>query len=247
MVTTRHAAGPPNWSPMPRRTRRAVLVFGALVVVAGACGDWGESDLEPLVPVATGTDPTGGDGAQTAASAETVAMIGDSITFLSTELLRAGLAGTGLDVLVIDAQIGRRIAVGSDGQPYPGTDIVEFIANSNPPDVWVIALGTNDIGQYPDAAEFGAQVQALLGLIPSAAPLVWVDTWKGSRLEETRLVNETLHALLDGRDDAIVVDWASHADDVGIVSSDGVHPTEGGTAVFSQVVADGVATLLASL
>ena len=124
----------------------------------------------------------------------TLAMIGDSITFMSTEPLQAELSGTGLEVLAIDAQVGRRITVGERGQPYPGTDIVEFIANSNPPDVWVIALGTNDIGQYADAGEFAAQVQALLDLLPEDAPLVWVDTWDGARLDQTRLVNDTLRA-----------------------------------------------------
>ena len=88
-------------------------------------------------------------------------------------------------MLAIDAQVGRRITVGSGGQLYPGTDVVEYIANSDPPDVWVIALGTNDIGQYPDAGEFTLQVQTLLDLLPPAAPLVWVDTWDGNRLDET--------------------------------------------------------------
>ena len=224
--------------------RRIPLALGALALVAGACDDAG---VDSVSGAATGTDPEGGDGAQTASSAETVAMIGDSITFMSTDALRAGLSGTGLDVVAIDAQVGRRITAGEDGQPYPGTDIVEFIANSDPPDVWVIALGTNDIGQYSDSGEFAAQVQALLDLLPSAAPLVWVDTWDAARPDETGLVNETLRSMLDGRDDALVADWSSHADDEGVVTFDGVHPTPEGILVFAQVVADGVDALLASL
>jgi lysophospholipase L1-like esterase len=244
-VTNLNQIRQPDCSPMsPSVDRRILLAIGALIVVASACGGAG---VDSVSGVATGTDPEGGDGAQTASSAETVAMIGDSITFMSTDPLRAGLSGTGLEVLAIDAQVGRRITAGDDGRPYPGTEIVEFIANSNPPDVWVIALGTNDIGQYADAGEFAAQVQALLDLIPSAAPLVWVDTWDAARVDETRLINETLRAMLDGRDDAVVVDWSSHGDDEGVISGDGVHPTEDGTVVFGQVVAEGVGTVLASL
>jgi lysophospholipase L1-like esterase len=175
-------------------------------------------------------------------------MIGDSITFMSTEPLQATLSATGLEVLTIDAQVGRRITVGENGQPHAGTDVVAFIANGEPrPDVWVIALGTNDIGQYPDAAEFGAQVQGLLDLIPPDAPLVWVDTWDAERPLETRLVNDTLRLLVGARDDARVADWASHGDDTGVVSDDGVHPTDQGTLVFARVVADGVEALLDAL
>jgi hypothetical protein len=229
-------------SPRPRR--RTLLAIGALVLVAGGCTD--DRNVEPLARAATGTDPSGGDGSLDAPP-ETVAMIGDSITFMSTEPLQAALSGTGLDVLAIDAQVGRRITVGENGRPYPGVEIVEYIANSEPPDVWVIALGTNDIGQYPDAGEFAVQVHALLDLIPAAAPLVWIDTWDGGRLEETRLVNDTLRAVVGSRDNAVVVDWASHGDDDGVVTDDAVHPTEDGTVVFGQVVADGVESLLESL
>jgi lysophospholipase L1-like esterase len=227
-----------------RVDRRILFAIGALAVVACACDGAG---VDSVSGAAIGTDPEGGDGAQSAESAETVVMVGDSITFMSSDPLRAELSGTGLEVLAIDAQVGRRINVGEGGRPHPGTDVVEFIANSDPPDVWVIALGTNDIGQYADAGEFAAEVQALLDLIPSAAPLVWVDTWDASRLDETRLVNDTLHAMLDGRDGALVVDWSSHGDDEGVVTGDGVHPTEDGILVFAQVVAEGVDTLLASL
>ena len=229
----------------PRLDRRTVLAIGALAVVAFACSSEGDdAGLEPLSPVRTGADPADGE---ESGSQPTVAMIGDSITFMSTDPLRAALTGIGLDVRAIDAQIGRRITVGEGGRPYPGTDIVEFIANSDPPDVWVIALGTNDIGQYPDAEAFGTQVQTLLDLIPDDAPLVWVDTWDGARLDQTRLVNDTLRALVGERDNAMVVDWFSHGDDEGVITNDQVHPTPAGTLVFGQVVADGIEALAASL
>jgi GDSL-like lipase/acylhydrolase family protein len=237
----------------PRVDRRKLLAVGALVVVACACGQENGAGVEPVARAATGTDQDvegegDGDGdGRPAESPETLVMIGDSITFMSTASLQAELSGTGLEVLAIDAQVGRRITVGERGRPYPGTEIVEFIANSDPPDVWVIALGTNDIGQYADAADFAAQVQALLDLLPAAAPLVWVDTWDGDRLDETRLVNDTLRAVVGVRDNAVVVDWFSHGDDDGVVTDDAVHPTPDGIAVFGQVVAEGVDTLLASL
>ncbi len=147
----------------------------------------------------------------------------------------------------IDAQIGRRITVGEGGQPYPGTDIVEFIANSDPPDVWVIALGTNDIGQYPDAEEFGAQVQTLLDLLPDDAPLVWVDTWDGPA--STRPASSTTPCATWSV--SATTRWSSTGSVTATTRvsspSDQVHPTPDGTLVFGQVVADGVTSLVASL
>jgi lysophospholipase L1-like esterase len=241
-VTAADRVRQPDWAAMsPRHGHRTLFAFGALVLVAGACSDG--DGVDSLERLENGTDP--GDGSLD--SPETLAMIGDSITFMSTEALQAELSDTGLEVLAIDAQVGRRITVGDSGQPYPGTEIVDFIANSDPPDVWVIALGTNDIGKYADGAEFAAQVQALLDLLPAAAPLVWVDTWYGAQVDQTQLVNDTLRSVVGERDNAIVADWASHADDEGVVTFDLVHPTTDGIAVFAQVVADGVDSLLATL
>lgn len=247
-MTATAPGGPPDWSPMsPRVDRRSLLTVGAASVLAWACSGQEDTGLEPIFRSATDTDPPGQDGEQTEASAATLAMIGDSITFMSTEALQATLSTTGLEVLAIDAQVGRRITVGNGGRPHSGVDIAAFIANSDPPDVWVIALGTNDIGQYADAAEFATHVKSLLDVLPSAAPLVWVDTWDGGRPDETRLVNDTLRVMAGTRDDVVIVDWSSHGDDDGVVSGDRVHPTEAGTLVFAQVVAEGVGALLASL
>ena len=173
----------------PRVGRRTLLAFGALALVAFGCSEGNEGNaegLEPLTPLGTGGDPAGGGESE---SQPTAAMIGDSITFMSTDPLRAALSGIGLDVRAIDAQVGRRITVGEGGQPYPGTDIVEFIANSDPPDVWVIALGTNDIGQYPDAEAFGTQVQTLLDLVPDDAP--WSGSTPGTAPASTRPASST--------------------------------------------------------
>jgi lysophospholipase L1-like esterase len=229
----------------PRSTRRTLLV-AALVVVACACSERG-AGVESVAMAATGTDPAGDGGGQPPETPATVAMVGDSITFMSSEPLQVALAGTGLEVLAIDAQVGRRITVGDGGRPHPGTEIVAYIASSDPPDVWIIALGTNDIGQYGDAGEFAVQVQTLLDLLPATAPLVWVDTWDGDRLDATRLVNDTLRSVLGGRENSVVVDWSSHGDDAGVVADDAVHPTSDGSVVFGQVVAAGVEALLASL
>ena len=99
-----------------------------------------------------------------------VAMIGDSITVGSLEELRAAFSAIGIGEVVIDAQSSRRISevdhVGS------GVDAVaEVLAAGEPPDLWVIALGTERPGpgrdrQLPDRDPTAADVDPV-GCRPS--------------------------------------------------------------------------------
>jgi lysophospholipase L1-like esterase len=215
--------------------RRSVLLGGAGAVLLAACG----VSTPRASDTTTELDATdSGDGPPR------IAMVGDSITFMSTEPLRAGFTAQGLEVVTIDAQVGRRMTVGSAGQLYPGTDVVRFIAADGAVDVWVVALGTNDVGQYDDAAEYTEQVLSVVAEVPDSAPLVWVDTWHRDRREACELLNGVLRTVVGARPRSLVVDWFSHGDDAGVVAPDGVHPTDAGTAVFAAVVAAGVRELL---
>jgi hypothetical protein len=223
---------------MTRRIdRRRFLVAGAGAALLAGCGSLASSEDEPLdgLEARVPTDPDG---------RRRIAMVGDSITFMATEALRAGFTDLGLDVVTIDAQVGRRMTVGIAGQLYPGADVVRFIAAGEGVDVWVVALGTNDIGQYPDAADYTEQVLAVLAEVPAGAPLVWVDTWHRERLDECAMLNRVLRVVVGARPRSTVVDWFSHGDDEGVVTADGVHPTDAGTRVFGLVVTSGVAGLL---
>ena len=78
--------------------------------------------------------------------------------------------------------------------------------------------------------------------------MVWVDTWDGSLVSTRPASSTTCCATWSvSADNAMVVDWFSHGDDEGVITSDQVHPTPDGTLVFGQVVADGVTSLVASL
>ena len=227
-----------------RALGRGVLACAAVVLLASCATSpaAGGDSLEPI------TAPSGAaPGAATEDGPRTVAMVSDSITFMSTEPLDRGLSDLGLEVLAIDAQVGRRMTVGTQGQLYSGTDVVSFIAAGDPPDVWVVALGTNDVGQYADAAAYEEQIRAVLDAIPEDAPLAWVDTWHEDRLTASQVLNGVLRTVLADRADTVVIDWSSHGDDAGVVAADGVHPTPTGTEVFGLVVTDGVRELLASL
>jgi hypothetical protein len=176
----------------------------------------------------------------------TMAMVGDSITVMSTPALQLELPSTGLDVRAIDAQIGRRIAVGERGIIHPGVDVVRFIGTTEDPDLWVIALGANDIGKY-DRDGYDEIIREMLRAIPFGKPLVWVNAYHEDEMEHCELFNAVLDNRIRRRERSLLVDWFSHGDDDGVVTSDGVHPTEQGIEVFARITANGVTDLLASL
>jgi lysophospholipase L1-like esterase len=165
----------------------------------------------------------------------TVAVVGDSLTESAQSEIAAYLAGLGIDVVAIDGAENRRMTHGD--LPDPGIAIVERIAAVAEPDLWVIALGTNDVGAEVSPERFGADVEALLAAIPAGAPVVWVDVWIRDRRTQVETANRVLHETLAGRADTIVADWFALGDDPGIIARDGVHLTDDGRYMFAATIA----------
>jgi lysophospholipase L1-like esterase len=231
----------------PQAIRRAVLLCGLALVVA-ACGESASSQSQSVVTVPAFELEAGTiEPLPDLEGISSVAMVGDSITFMSSRPLRAALEGLGLDVVAIDAQVGRRMTIGTRGQLYPGSDVIAFIAAEDGADMFVVALGTNDVGQYPDAQGIAEQVDAVLAAVPAGAPLVWVNTWHRDRDDEAELMNDVIGTIVGRRQRTVVVDWHAYGDDDGVITSDGVHPTPSGTETFALVVATGVRDLIESL
>jgi lysophospholipase L1-like esterase len=213
------------------------VVRAALAVVVGMCAAAAcSSDRGSLTAPSFGsgsapivTDavrPRGGE-------IRTVAMVGDSITVGSRRALADGFRRLGLDVRAIDAADGRRIAVGGPSRPS-GLDVVTQFGE-DPPDLWVIALGTNDVFQYTHAEEYRAAIGALLSVIPATTPVVWVDTYLENDPARSDVFNQALRDTLDFRGTASVADWASVARGDGVLA-DGIHPSDEGVQQFGDVV-----------
>jgi lysophospholipase L1-like esterase len=176
---------------------------------------------------------------------ETIVMVGDSITVSAQAALEQRFTALGLEVVAIEAQEGRRMTEGTHAEMAPGSDAVEFIAAAASPDVWVIALGTNDIGQYDDEDERRAHVSEVLAPIPDDALVLWVDTWYRDRLADTVEMNEAIRSVVQARPDATVVDWFSAAQAEGVIADDGVHlSSQLGVDRFAEVVSGAVFDLL---
>ena len=118
-------------------------------------------------------------------------------------------------------------------------EAVERVAETEP-DLWVVALGTNDVANLDSVEGYATAIDTLLAAIPDGAPVVWVDTYVDVAEDASASFNRVLRARLAQRGAATVVDWASVADDDGVLR-DGVHPDDDGNVIFAGRVADGVA------
>ena len=128
-------------------------------------------------------------------------------------------------------------APGADGQ-----QVDDPFDHSN--ELWVVALGTNDIGQYPDPAERAAAVNEMLAAVPEESPLIWVDNYFRSRPEATDEMNATIDDRVGQRDNSVIARWSTVADDEGNLRNDGVHPREQGSEVFANVVGNTIIEML---
>ena len=231
---------------------RRTLLLGALATAVAACSSGsGQS--------ASGADagqgiPDGASAANQAASGnppktkvpKSIAMVGDSITALSQPTLEAVLAQVGFASITVNAEPSRRIEVGSK-KPMPGLDVVSFIQASAPPEMWVIALGTNDAGLYANDEDYQGLIDDVLDVIPDKVPLVWVSTYRHDQLKGCERFNLLLRASLKKRGNATVGEWYQQVtkSNEAILTDDGVHPDRDGILVFADTVRGAIATELA--
>ena len=235
---------------LPALPRRAFLV-AALGVVITACSQTsrasgGSSPTRVDAPNVTvpGVSLPGGTIPAAPAKLLTLGMIGDSITKLSTPSLKAVFAAQGIPNVTIDAEVSRRIKVGNGkSEPLNGEQV---LTNMNKigldPDVWVFALGTNDLTAY-DAEGFASLISTMLGMTKPDTPVVWVDTYRPKTLQQTKVFNLVVRDQASKRPHTSVASWfdvASAAPDK-LLSKDDVHPSDAGQQAFAAVVGAAVA------
>lgn len=237
-------------------------ITGFLLVAAlglAACGgdDAGTSSGEPFEESPLPTIGLGSDIGSISGSAEvraidtgrvnSIVMIGDSITVGAMPYLEEQFEQLGFADVSINAQTGKRIGV-TFGDNASGADIAEFIVagvDADPEEtLWVVALGTNDIGQYNGVDEVAAEIDEILEPIPEESPLIWVNTYFGDRPEATAEVNEAIEAQLTARGNATIGRWSELAPTDGVLRSDGIHPGDDGAKVFADLVTTTVANFL---
>jgi lysophospholipase L1-like esterase len=234
---------PPDCRAMDVRTR-ALARVGAVAVsallVAVGCSSEREASSAPAgseVVVAGSVDAAPPTSANTIIDVDALAMVGDSITVGAEDELAAAFDGIGLPDAEINAQSGRRM-IDDDGVTSGLEGVAEVLSEGDAPDLWVIALGSNDVANY-DADEYPAAISELLAAIPADAPIVWVDCYLTDYEGESAAFDAALRDTLAARGNATVVDWASVAATDGVLT-DNVHPSGFGRAEFARRVVEGV-------
>ncbi|MEM9041621.1 MAG: GDSL-type esterase/lipase family protein [Actinomycetota bacterium] len=244
----------------PRRFRPHVRA--AAVAVVAACAVAGcalveadddvlvvNDDVPPPLPtIGLGSDT--GEGGVISGSAEvraidtgeieSLVMIGDSITVGSQPSLQELFTTLGFDDVAIVAQTSKRTAVGSSDNPS-GVVLADFLDGEDDlaadQRLWVVALGTNDVGQYDGVEPMEDAVRELLDEIPEDAPVVWINAYFRDRPDGTAEVNAAIENVLTERGNAALGRWDLVAPGDGVLRSDGVHPNQEGAVIFADLVA----------
>jgi lysophospholipase L1-like esterase len=219
------------------------------VVLGGACTTDDAAVPSPVVDLRPGLAVDGepgemgthGDLADDRSAVESVVMIGDSITKGSRAALEERFGLLGLEPVTIEAENGKRMVVSSSDNPS-GSSIAAYVTSladgDHGDELWVVALGTNDIGQYDGPDQIAAAVNEVLAQVPPDAPLVWVDTYFRDQAEQQELVNSIIRERVERRGNGVVAPWSAFAAGEDVLTGDGVHPTSDGTEVFAFVVTD---------
>lgn len=229
-----------------------VGIFGLVACTSTSQATNGADRNSPPATIGLGSDAGQISGAADvraidAASVESIVMVGDSITVGSTSVLDRQFAQIGFEDVNIVAQNSKRMTKTS-GDNISGAEIIKFIANNTErpakEQLWVIALGTNDISQYNDVDDVVAEIDELLAPISEDSPVIWINTYFGGRPEETALVNAAIDQVIASRANATIARWSEIAPTDGVLSGDRVHPDNDGAVVFASLVTMTVANVL---
>jgi hypothetical protein len=213
------------------------LMSGSAMVLLAACS--------PSKPSSARAPRDGRIGEAVASDVTSVVMVGDSITAGSDAELRFAFAVAGISNVTIDAHPGRRIEVGrKDAPPIPGVIAMRsLIAAGVDPDLWIVALGTNDVGSLAGPPAAAQLIDSLLGLLPPEAPVAWIDVYRADSLEQTDMFNLVLRDRLASRRRGTVLSWFARVTAAGadLLTADKVHPNADGRRVFAEVASTAIA------
>ncbi len=225
---------------------RAGASTGLLAALA-SCSEKVYSSASDKQEIPVASVPPAGVGQLPAAEAVRTkfAMVGDSITKASTPSLTDALTARGFVDIDIEAAVSRRIAVGDGkGEPLSGVKtLFTMISEGVSPDVWAIAMGTNDAGKYETREEYADLIDQMMSMIDRSVPIVWVDVYNPNQIAGTKMFNKVLREEAAKRGNTTVLSWFDLASDPSekILRTDHIHPNAKGTVVFADLVSAALA------
>ena len=226
---------------MLRLTLASVMLVGLSLV---GCGDAADPDPAPTAEPAPAT-PVADSAAPDTTDAVTVVFFGDSLT------AGYGLANPGREAY--PARVGERLAeagvdaqivnAGSSGETSAGgLRRVDWVLRRSPPDVFVLALGANDMlrGQPPAATR--ENLTAIVAKVRAAAPeaeivIAGMEALPNLGADYVALFRAVFRDLADETGAAFVPFLLDGVGGVAALNQpDGVHPTAEGHARMAETV-----------
>ena len=119
-----------------------------------------------------------------------------------------------------------------------------MISEGVEPDVWAIAMGTNDVGKYKTADEYAGLIDQMLSMPDANVPIVWVDVYNPNQLAGTKMFNTVLRERADGsrqHHGSVVVRPRVGPDREDPRAPTTSTPTTKGTLVFADLVSAALA------
>jgi hypothetical protein len=165
----------------------------------------------------------------------TVGVVGDSISYTARTPLESELADKGFDRIEFDAKPGRRIAQGDS----PGIAVLDDAFDRGLfPDLWLIQLGSNDLGHGATDDAFRVLIDDVLRRLDAATPVVWVDTYSRFTMEDSVLFNTVLREQLTVRGNGAVAHWYDRCVADPDLTPDGLHPSPDTIDEFASVAVE---------
>jgi hypothetical protein len=166
-----------------------------------------------------------------------VAVVGDSIARSATDLITSSISLHGIEILAYDALESRRMAEwGGADLPSGVSAIDDIVTVGAEPELWIVALGTNDVGAGTSQEAIQDDIDEVLAEIPDDAAVFWVDTWVRDLDDRANMFNLLVRATLADRPNSWVLDWHALAEIDGLISDDGVHLTARGQLEYARMI-----------
>ena len=166
-------------------------------------------------------------------------MVGDSLTVGSKPYQASAFTDVAWADVAIDAHGSRGIKTKLSEDPHTGLTAVDALRNAHgDADLWVVALGTNDAGQY-SVERYPELISMMLDRIGPEHLTMWVNVYMPSRARSQTAWNSALNEVAEQRPAELVIyDWATYAaSHDGWLSSDSIHYTGTGYRQRSAAVA----------
>ena len=185
-----------------------------------------------------------------------VVIVGDSLTAGNLNIIRARLEAGGLSSVRYEALSSRRIAhpVFSGFRRSSGVEAVRALKSEGvDPELWVVELGTNDLGFLPgcgcpDPTFFaGELIDQLVAEIGPGEPIAWVTVLNIADLPVSEQFNAALRRRAAVDPMFSIIDWYGTAWRRPELFNDHVHPNLAGVDAFAGMYLDGIGAVLDGL